>query len=208
MAAFMLALAAGFLFYSQQLSVAATGLSEGRRGGPGRLLAIFAGAIVGDAPWMAAALLLLYVTAGLTPLRIIFTIVGAFFFLRLAWGALLDARQGAAPRLDLSEAQQGFRSSAKTGFTNPYALGLWVGVAAAALLFVASPVDATGYVSTFVGLVLGAALWALLMVGLLRLKPPTTTRAFRAIHLLCGIGAALLGAFVLGTALIHFNRER
>lgn len=58
----------------------------------------------------------------------------------------------------------------------------------------------------FVGLVSGAASWALLMIGLLRFEPPVITRAFRVIYLLCGVGAALLGAFVLGTALIQFGR--
>lgn len=207
MAAFLFALAAGFLFYAQQITLAAAALSEGRRRGPGRLLAIFAGAIAGDALWMAAALLLLYATAELTPLRVIFTLVGAFFFLRLALGALLDARQGAAPRLDLSEGRQDFRSGVRTGFTNPYALGFWVGVSAAALLFTAPPVDPSDYTLTFIGLVLGAALWGLLLLGLLRLEPPAITRAFRIINLLCGVGAALLGAFALGTALIQFNRE-
>lgn len=206
MAVFLFALAAGFLFYAQQITVAAAALSEGRRRGPGRLLAIFAGAIAGDALWMVAALLLLYVTAGLTPLRVIFTLVGAFFFLRLALGALLDARQGAAPRLDLNEGRQGFRSGARAGFTNPYSLGFWVGVSAAALLFAAPPVDPPDYVLTFVGLVLGAALWGLLLLGLLRLEPPAITRAFRIFNFLCGVGAALLGAFALGTALIQFNR--
>ena len=170
------------------------------------MLAVFAGAIAGDALWIAASLLLLYVTAGLAPLRVIFTIVGAFFFLRLAWSALLDARLGVAPRLDLAERQQGFRSSARVSFTNPYALGFWVGVAATALLFATRPMDPLDHALVFVGLVSGAASWALLMIGLLRFEPPVITRAFRVIYLLCGVGAALLGAFVLGTALIQFGR--
>jgi threonine/homoserine/homoserine lactone efflux protein len=206
MAALLLALIAGFLFYSQQTTLTATALSQGRRRGRSEMLAVFAGAIAGDALWVAASLLLLYVTAGLAPLRVIFTIVGAFFFLRLAWSALLDARLGVAPRLDLAERQQGFRSSARVSFTNPYALGFWVGVAATALLFATRPVDPLDHVLVFVGLISGAALWALLMVRLLRFEPPVITRALRVIYLLCGVGAALLGAFVLGTALIQFGR--
>lgn len=206
MVALLLALVAGFLFYSQQTTLTATALSHGRRRGRSETLTIFAGAIAGDALWVAASLLLLYMTAGLAPLRVIFAVVGAFFFLRLAWSALLDARLGVAPRLDLTERQQGFRSSARASFMNPYALGLWVGVAATALLFATQPMDLLDHALVFFGLVSGAALWALLMVGLLRFEPPAITRAFRAIYLLCGVSAALLGVFVMGTTFIQFGR--
>lgn len=192
---FLLAFVAGFIFYSQQVVANATALSLGRRRGFGPALAVLAGALAGDALWAAGALVVVALSLQVEPLRVIFGVVGSFFFLRLAWAALLDARQGAMPRSDIIDAQGGLRAGAQITFRNPYALGFWVGVAALICLLTASQPLLFDFVLLFLGIVLGAGLWCALLA--LRSTSAPSATFFRMINLIVGIVAALIGVYGL-----------
>ncbi len=192
---FALALVAGFIFYSQQVVVNATALSLGRRRGAGAALAVLAGALAGDALWAAGALAVVALSLQIEPLRVIFGVVGSFFFLRLAWAALLDARQAVMPRSDLGEAAGGWRSGAQITVRNPYALGFWVGVAALICLLTAPQPALPDFVMLFVGIVIGVGLWCVLLA---RLSAATPSAAFfRTVNLIGGGLAALIGVYGL-----------
>lgn len=192
---FLLAFVAGFIFYSQQVAVNATALSLGRRRGFGSALAVLAGALAGDALWAAGALVVVALSLQVEPLRVIFGVVGSFFFLRLAWAALLDARQGAMLRSDIIDTQDGWRAGAPITFRNPYALGFWVGVAALICLLTASQPLLFDFVLLFLGIVLGAGLWCALLA--LRSTSAPTATFFRMINLIVGMVAALIGVYGL-----------
>jgi threonine/homoserine/homoserine lactone efflux protein len=191
---FLLALVTGFIFYSQQVVANATALTVGRRLGFGAALAVLGGALAGDALWAAGALVVVALSLQVEPLRIIFGIVGSFFFLRLAWGALLDARQGAMPRSDLSDEPGGWRAGAQITFRNPYALGFWVGVTALICLLTAPQPMGLDYAMLFLGIVIGAGVWCVLLAWIgstRRTKLPITF--FRTVNLLGGVIAVLIG---------------
>lgn len=188
----------GFIFYSQQLVATATAISQGRRHGAGVAFAVMGGALAGDAFWLAAALAIVALSSQIEPLRIIFSIVGSFFFLRLAWGALMDARQGAVPRHDAPGEELGFQAGAQISFRNPYALGFWVGAAMATILLITTQPVLSDYVAFFVGVVLGAALWSGLIAWLAAQHPGwLAVGFFRIVNVVGGIAAALFGIAIL-----------
>jgi len=202
-----LAILVGFIFYSQQSVATANAMSRAARAarkpaagrsGFGEALAVFGGALAGDAMWAAAALVLFFLAQQLAPARIILSIVGSFFFLRLAWGALQDARQGIVPRTDLPADKEAFQTGAQISFKNPYALGFWLGASAATLLLLSSAPSLLDFVLFFVGIVVGAALWSLLIAWLASRQPAAlSTGFFRAVNVVAGVVAALLGVAVL-----------
>lgn len=192
---FLLALAAGFVFYSQQVVTNATALSRGQRRGIRAALAVLSGALAGDAMWIAGALLVVALSLHVEPLRVIFGIVGSFFFLRLAWAALLDARQGAIPRNDIADAQGGWRTGAQITFRNPYALGFWVGVAALICLLTAPQPALPDFILLFVGTLVGAGLWCILLAQMSTIAP--STGFFRVVNVVGGVLAALIGVYGL-----------
>ncbi len=203
----ILAILVGFIFYSQQSVATANAMSRAARAarkpaagrsGFGEALAVFGGALAGDAMWAAAALVLFFLAQQLAPARIILSIVGSFFFLRLAWGALQDARQGIVPRTDLPADKEAFQTGAQISFKNPYALGFWLGASAATLLLLSSAPSLLDFVLFFVGIVVGAALWSLLIAWLASRQPAAlSTGFFRAVNVVAGVVAALLGVAVL-----------
>ncbi len=202
-----LAILVGFIFYSQQSVATANAMSRAARAarkpaagrsGFGEALAVFGGALAGDAMWAAAALVLFFLAQQLAPARIILSIVGSFFFLRLAWGALQDARQGIVPRTDLPADKEAFQTGAQISFKNPYALGFWLGASAATLLLLSSAPSLLDFVLFFVGIVVGAALWSLLIAWLASRQPAAlSTGFFRAVNVVAGVVSALLGVAVL-----------
>lgn len=198
---FLLAFTAGFIFYSQQIVANATALSTGRRRGVGAALAVLAGALAGDALWAAGALVVVAISLQVEPLRVIFGVVGSFFFLRLAWAALLDARQNAMPRTDIADAQGDWRGGAQITFRNPYALGFWVGVAALICLLTAPQPLLSDFLLLFLGIMLGAGLWC----GLLALRSVSAPSAtfFRLVNLIVGVLAALIGVYGLWFVVTH-----
>lgn len=203
----ILAILVGFIFYSQQSVATANAMSRAARAarkpaagrsGFGEALAVFGGALAGDAMWAAAALVLFFLAQQLAPARIILSIVGSFFFLRLAWGALQDARQGIVPRTDLPADKEAFQTGAQISFKNPYALGFWLGASAATLLLLSSAPSLLDFVLFFVGIVVGAALWSLLIAWLASRQPAAlSTGFFRAVNVVAGVVSALLGVAVL-----------
>lgn len=195
MMTFLLATVAGFIFYSQQVVANATALSLGRRRGVGAALAVLAGALAGDTLWTAGALIVVAFSLQVEPLRVIFGVVGSFFFLRLAWAALFDARQGAMPRSDITGVQGGWRVGAQITFRNPYALGFWVGVAALICLLTAPQPALPDFFLLFLGIVIGAGLWSGLLVQRSTAEP--STAFFQAVNLLAGVLAALIGVYGL-----------
>ena len=203
----ILAILVGFIFYSQQSVATANAMSRAARAarkpaagrsGFGEALAVFGGALAGDAMWAAAALVLFFLAQQLAPARVILSIVGSFFFLRLAWGALQDARQGIVPRTDLPADKEAFQTGAQISFKNPYALGFWLGASAATLLLLSSAPSLLDFVLFYVGIVVGAALWSLLIAWLAARQPGSlSTGFFRTVNVVAGIAAALLGVAVL-----------
>lgn len=194
----LLSLITGVVFYTQQRVALALAMAAGRRSGLRAALAVLGGALAGDAVWAAAAVLLFSLAQGIEAVRVIFSIVGSFFLLRLAWGALMDARQGVTPRQDLPDAPRGFRDGAAISFRNPYALGFWLGAAAAIILLMTrtpGPFDALVFLA---GSMLGAGGWCLLFGWLAATRPATlSTGFFRAINTLSGLFAAVVGVAVL-----------
>lgn len=209
----ILAAVIGFIFYSQQSAATANAMSRAariaRKPQSGRssfraALAVLGGALAGDAVWAAAALAVFYLVQQLAPARIILSIVGSFFFLRLAWGALQDARQGLVPRNDLPADKDDFQTGAQISFKNPYALGFWLGASAATLLLVTSSPSALDFTFFFVGIVIGAALWCLLIARLASSRPAAlSVRFFRTVNVITGVVAALLGVAVLWTTIMQ-----
>jgi len=203
----VLAILVGFIFYSQQSVATANAMSRAARAvskpaagrsGFGEALAVFGGALAGDAMWAAAALVLFFLAQQLAPARVILSIVGSFFFLRLAWGALQDARQGIVPRTDLPADKEAFQTGAQISFKNPYALGFWLGASAATLLLLSSAPSLLDFVLFYVGIVVGAALWSLLIAWLAARQPGAlSTGFFRTVNVVAGVAAALLGVAVL-----------
>lgn len=194
----------GFIFYSQQIVATAIAISQGRRRGFGAALTVMGGALVGDALWAAAALVVVALGSQIEPLRIIFSIVGSFFFLRLAWGALMDARQGVIPRHDAPGVETGFQAGARISFRNPYALGFWVGAAMATILLITAQPGLVDYVAFFVGIVVGAALWSSMIAWLAAQHPDwLAVGFFRTVNVICGIAAAAIGIAVLWTTVVR-----
>jgi threonine/homoserine/homoserine lactone efflux protein len=204
MTLWLAAILIGFIFYSQQTVATAIAISQGRRRGFGAAFAVMGGALAGDALWLAAALIVVALASQLEPLRVIFSIVGSFFFLRLAWGALTDARQGATPRQDAPGADAGYRAGMQITLRNPYALGFWVGVATATILASTAQPLPLEYSAFFVGVVMGAALWSGLIAWLVSQHPDRLTAGFfRVVNGVGGMLAVLFGIAVLWATVVR-----
>lgn len=199
---FLTAILIGFVFYSQQSVTTAIAIRQGRQRGFGAAFAVMGGALAGDALWLAAALVVVALASQIEPLRVIFSVVGSFFFLRLAWGSLIDARQGAIPRYNGADADAGFQAGGRITFRNPYALGFWVGAATATILLLATQPGLPDAVVFFIGVVLGALIWNSLIAWLAAQRPNgLTTGFFRIVNSVGGVLAALFGVMVLWSIL-------
>lgn len=198
---FLISVLAGFIFYSQQNKMTALALGQARRG-TAAVLAVHFGSLAGEGLWAAVAVAVLAYAAQFETLRTILSIVGSFFFIRLAWSALQDARQGVTPQVTAATGGADFGAGARMSLSNPYALGFWFGVSAA-VVFLATPAPGfVDFIAYFAGVVAGAAIWCLL-VGYVpaRRQDQQATSFFRTVNLFCGVVAALIGIVVLWSAI-------
>lgn len=159
-------------------------------------LLVETGSLIGDSLWAVLALTGVTFLAQHLTFRVLLGIVGGFFLLRLAWGALHEALFRQKQTVAATPSARGhFATGVVFGLANPVGLAFWSGLGGS----VASA-GATGVVFAlfFAGFFAGATLWCFAIAALIQWgKRWVRPTIFRWINLLCGLALGYFGLRVL-----------
>jgi chemosensory pili system protein ChpE len=186
-ALFAAAFGIGLAFCAPPGAVTAEALRRGLAGGFWPVLLLELGSIIGDATWAAVALVGAAVLVQSEPVRLVLGAVGVIFLLRLAYGALRDAWEGAVPKARPMPGRGHFATGAVLSLTNPLAVAFWVSVgfgAVASLVPTPSPAD---FATFYAGFLAACLLWSFGFASIVAWGRQLLRPAFfRVVNLACG----------------------
>lgn len=197
---FLSAFALGIAFCAPPGAVTAEALRRGLARGFRPALLLELGSLVGDATWAAIALVGASVLVQSGPVRVLLGVAGAFFLLRLAWGALREARDGRAPIGDLARGsgRGDFTAGAVVSLTNPFTIAFWVSVGGAIAATGVDDPTARHFVVFFTGFMSAAVLWCFFVSGLIGWgRRLLSASFFRWVNLTCAVALAFFGLRLL-----------
>jgi chemosensory pili system protein ChpE len=124
--------------------------------------------------------------------------------LRLAWGAILDARQGGELAVSSAPSNRGdFTNGAFLSLGNPMNIVFWTGLGTTVFASISGRPQPGDFATFFAGFLSGAILWCFIMAGIVawgrRFVTPTF---FRWVNLACGIALGFF-AIQLGLKLLQ-----
>ncbi len=199
---FVSAFGVGLAFCAPPGAVTAEALRRGLSRGFWSALLLELGSLLGDAAWAAFALAGAALLVEQVAVRVLLSLVGVGFLLRLAWAALRAARSGGAPQASDRLLVGDFASGALLSLANPLAVAFWLGVGGTMVTFGVAEPGRTHFAVFFAGFMLAATLWCFAVAAVIAWgRRWLTPRLFRAINLLCALalgsfGMRLLCAFV------------
>jgi chemosensory pili system protein ChpE len=154
------------------------------------------GSLVGDTTWAIIALTGLAFVVQNNLARFVLSLIGILLMLKLAWGAIQDAREGRELKTDPSHSHRGdFTNGAFLSLGNPMNIVFWTGLGTTVFASIAGRPQPGDFAVFFAGFLSGAVLWCFLMAGIVawgrRFVTPTF---FRWVNFACGLA---LGFFAL-----------
>ncbi len=193
----------GILFCAPPGVVAAEAIRRGIARGFQPALMVELGSLVGDATWALIALLGLAVLMQYTLAKVILGVFGVWFLLKLAWGALKDARAGGMPQSTLQSGARGdFAIGAVLSLSNPYAVGFWLSLGGSFLSKYVSKPSLSDYTVFFVSFMAAATVYCFFMAGMITFgRRFVNEQFFRVVNLVCGVAIAYF-AFTLAQSLV------
>src|ERR1051325_1386016 len=166
-----------------------------RRGAArGFLPALFVqfGSLVGDTTWAIIALTGLAFLIQNNVAKIILSLIGILLMLKLAWGAIQDARHGKELDITASSSQRGdFTNGAFLSLGNPMNIVFWTGLGTTVFASISGRPQPADFAIFFAGFLSGAILWCFFMAGLVAWgREFVTATFFRWVNFTCGIALA------------------
>lgn len=154
------------------------------------------GSLVGDTTWAIIALTGLAFVVQNDLAKIVLSLLGILLMLKLAWGAIQDARRGNALDISSHESNRGdFTNGAFLSLGNPMNIVFWTGLGTTVFASMSGKPQPSDFAVFFAGFLGGAILWCFVMAGLVAWgRKFVTPTFFRWVNFACGVA---LGFFAL-----------
>jgi chemosensory pili system protein ChpE len=178
-----------------------------RRGAArGFLPALFVqlGSLVGDTTWAMIALTGLAFIVQNNLAKIVLTLIGILLMLKLAWGAIQDAREGKELDTNASRSHRGdFTNGAFLSLGNPMNIVFWTGLGTTVFASISGRPQPSDFAIFFAGFLSGAVLWCFLMAAIVAWgRKFVTPTFFRWVNFGCGLALGFF-AIQLGLKLLQ-----
>ena len=154
------------------------------------------GSLIGDTTWAIIALTGLAFIVQNNVAKIILSLIGILLMLRLAWGAIQDARVAKEFETNPSHSHRGdFTNGAFLSLGNPMNIVFWTGLGTTVFSSISGRPQLTDFAIFFGGFLSGAMLWCFIMAALVAWgRKFVTPTFFRLVNFACGIA---LGFFAI-----------
>ena len=154
------------------------------------------GSLVGDTTWAIIALTGLAFLVQNNLAKIVLSLIGILLMLKLAWGAIQDAREGKELASNASQTHRGdFTNGAFLSLGNPMNIVFWTGLGTTVFASLSGQPQPVDFAIFFSGFLSGAVLWCFIMAGIVAWgRKFVTPTFFRWVNFTCGIA---LGFFAL-----------
>ena len=162
------------------------------------------GSLVGDTTWAVIALTGLAFLVQNNLAKIVLSLVGMLLMLRLAWGAIQDAREAKDLTASSSHSHRGdFTNGAFLSLGNPMNIVFWTGLGTTVFASISGRPQPTDFAIFFAGFLSGAVLWCFFMAGIVAWgRKFVTPTFFRWVNFACGIALGFF-AIQLGLKLLQ-----
>ena len=162
------------------------------------------GSLVGDTTWAIIALTGLAFVVQNNLAKIVLSLIGILLMLKLAWGAIQDAREGRELQGNAQHSHRGdFTNGAFLSLGNPMNIVFWTGLGTTVFASISGRPQPGDFAVFFAGFLSGAVLWCFIMAGIVawgrRFVTPTF---FRWVNFACGIALGFF-AIQLGLKLLQ-----
>ena len=154
------------------------------------------GSLVGDTTWAIIALTGLAFLVQNNLAKIILSLIGILLMLKLAWGAIQDAREAKELAASTSHSHRGdFTNGAFLSLGNPMNIVFWSGLGTTVFASISGRPQPADFAIFFGGFLSGAVLWCFVMAGIVAWgRKFVTPTFFRWVNFACGIA---LGFFAI-----------
>lgn len=154
------------------------------------------GSLVGDTTWAIIALTGLAFLVQNNLAKVLLSLTGMLLMLKLAWGAIQDAREMKELTTNPSHSHRGdFTNGAFLSLGNPMNIVFWTGLGTTVFASIAGKPQPADFAVFFAGFLSGAVLWCFVMAALVAWgRQFVTPTFFRWVNLACGIA---LGFFAI-----------
>jgi chemosensory pili system protein ChpE len=162
------------------------------------------GSLVGDTTWAIIALTGLAFIVQNNIAKIVLSLIGILLMLKLAWGAIQDAREGKELATNFSLTQRGdFTNGAFLSLGNPMNIVFWTGLGTTVFSSISGKPQPVDFAIFFAGFLSGAVLWCFVMAGVVAWgRKFVTPTFFRWVNFACGLALGFF-AIQLGLKLIQ-----
>jgi threonine/homoserine/homoserine lactone efflux protein len=162
------------------------------------------GSLVGDTTWAIIALTGLAFVVQNNLAKIVLSLVGILLMLKLAWGAIQDARAGKELATDPTHSHRGdFTNGAFLSLGNPMNIVFWTGLGTTVFASISGRPQPIDFAIFFAGFLSGAVLWCFIMAGIVAWgRKFVTPTFFRWVNFACGLALGFF-AIQLGLKLLQ-----
>ncbi len=192
---FLSAFVLGLAFAAPPGAVTAEALRRGLDRGFRSVLFLEFGSLVGDALWIALALLGAAGPVQHRPLRLVLGLAGACFLMFLGWNALRDAFAGAVPKARDATSRGDFTTGAVLSLANPYGIAMSLSVGGTLLATGVADPRPGDFAVFFLGFMGAMLFWCFFIASLITAARRVLRPAFfRWVNLICGLVLLLFAA--------------
>jgi chemosensory pili system protein ChpE len=162
------------------------------------------GSLVGDTTWAVIALTGLAFLVQNNIAKIVLSLIGILLMLKLAWGAIQDAREAKELAANSPHSHRGdFTNGAFLSLGNPMNIVFWTGLGTTVFASISGRPQPADFAIFFAGFLSGAVLWCFLMAGVVAWgRKFVTPTFFRWVNFACGIALGFF-AIQLGLKLLQ-----
>jgi threonine/homoserine/homoserine lactone efflux protein len=162
------------------------------------------GSLVGDTTWAIIALTGLAFIVQNNIAKVVLSLIGILLMLKLAWGAIQDAREGKELETNSINSHRGdFTNGAFLSLGNPMNIVFWTGLGTTVFASISGTPQPADFAIFFAGFLSGAILWCFIMAGIVAWgRKFVTPTFFRWVNFACGLALGFF-AIQLGLKLIQ-----
>ena len=162
------------------------------------------GSLVGDTTWAIIALTGLAFLVQNNLAKIVLSLIGMLLMLKLAWGAIRDAREAKDLAASSSHSHRGdFTNGAFLSLGNPMNIVFWTGLGTTVFASISGRPQPADFAIFFAGFLSGAILWCFIMAAIVAWGRKFVNRNFfRWVNFACGIALGFF-AVQLGLKLLQ-----